>query len=380
MKLSHLWIMTLMELKRIRNDKRRLLILVIGAILPCLAFGFVANRSPQEISVAVFVDNFQQSSLFDRQETRQIIDEIDKSPVFSVSTVNSYRDAIQCLRNGNSRAIIVLQEGVTRLESIQVTTDATDLTVQETIRKELPPILEANSRRAAIMFLSEIGSSPQQAAQLVNPFSIDIKTNQVQEIQYMDLAAAPLIVLIIMGICLLAAVTGVTSERSKGTIERIFASPYRRTDIILSKMLALSLIAIIVSFVILLTLNLIFGIVLASQLLALIIVILVGINAVAFGLLVSAVTDTELESVAFGIMFYFLFMTLMGWIWPLETMHPIFRYIASMTPYMYAAHAIRHVNLVGWGLSQVWPDIAILCGFIMIQALGAAQILKREIR
>lgn len=380
MKLSHVRIMTLMELKRIYNDKREPLLLIFGAIILCLVAGLIGDRRPQDINVAVLVNRLEQPSIFEHQDTLQIISEIDKSAVFSVSRTNSLRDAMQLLNNSSIRAVIAMRENSTRLDSVQVTTDSTDYIVTHAILKELSPILKAHARQSTIEFLTTTGLSQQQANQVVNPFSIETKTNEWQEIKYFDLGATPLIVMIVLGICLLTAVTSVTAERTQGTIERIFSSPYKSSELILSKILARSVFAVIVSIIIVLTLKLVFNIALANFPLALIITILVGINAVVFGLLVSCITYVELESVSLGITSWFLFMIMMGFTWPIESMHPIFQFIASSTPYLYAVHAIRHVSLVGWGLSQAWLDLVILCVFIMAQTLIAMLLLKRKIR
>ena len=380
MKSGHLWIMTLMELKRIFNDKRQLLILILGSILICLAFGFVAHRSPQEIKVTVFVDQPQHLSLSGHKETRQIIADIDRSDVFSVFEAYSLSEAMQHLSDRRSRAVIVLSEGATVLEAIQVTIDVTDPIIQQAISAELSQILNAHSRHSAIDFLVHNGMSRDQATETIIPINISMQTNEWQNTKYFDFGALPTVIIIILGICLLISVTSITSERSKGTIERVFASPYKGSEFILSKMAANSVLAIISSIFIILTLKLVFDIALASPLWAVVITILAGINGVIFGLLISSVTYSELESVEVGILFWFVFMILMGFIWPLETMHPFFRYLAYLTPYLYGVHAIRHVSLVGWGLSQIWLDLIILCGFILVQALIAKQMLKREIK
>ena len=369
-----------MELRRIYHDKRRIVILVLGPILICLVFGSVSDRSPQDINVTVFVDQFQRLSPLGYEEARQIVADIDRSEVFSVSEVYSMGDAMQRLDDGVTRAVIVLEEGATGLQAVKVTVDVTDHIVQQTIYGQLPPILEAYSRQSAAEFLSSAGMPSQQATQIIAPHSMDITTNEWWEIKYFDFGASGVIILFVMGICLLMSVTAITSERSTGTIERLFASPYKGSEIILSKMLAYSLFAIVVATVIILTLKLAFDIVLGSIFLVFIIAILVGINAVVLGLLVSSATYTELESVLGGIMLWFMSLILMGFTWPLETMHPVLTYVSKLVPSSYGVHAIRNVNLTGWGFSEAWFDLVVLSGFILVQAVVAMQLLKREIR
>jgi ABC-2 type transport system permease protein len=380
LKLSHLWVTLRLELKRIYNDRRRVLILVLGPMLICLIFGSVYHSSPQGINVTVFVDHPGNSTSLPSMETRQLIAQIAESGTFTVSEVTSLSDAMHRMTAGVTRAVIVMEEGVTGLREIQVTTDVTDNMVQHTVESELAPIFEGYSRNLAVKYLSNTGVPLEKASQIVNPLSTDMTTNESTNLKAFDLGAPGVIVWVALGICLLMSATAITSERSKGTIERIFASPYKGSEIILSKMLAYSIFAAVVAFIIILTVKLVFDVVLGNVFLAFIITVLASVNAVIFGLLVSAVTFTEMESVLMGTMGWFLTIFLMGFVWPLETMYPIFQYIGHLTPYFYALHAMRRVNMIGWGYSSVWPDLVILIAFILAQAFLAMVVLKREIK
>lgn len=379
MKLSHLWVTTLMELKKIYNDKRRLLVLVLGPIIICLIYGAVSYQSPKDINVTVFIDKFNHLSSLEYEKTRQIVDDIDRSETFLVYEVYSLKDAVQRLNGGVTRATIIMEEGTNNLETIRVTVDVTDRIVQQAIMSELPSILAVHSRQSTIESLPG-GMSSQQSSQIVTPFSMALTTNENQTIKYFDFGASGVIVLFVLGISLLMAATAITSERSKGTIERIFASPYKDSEIIISKMLAYSLFAITVAVIIVLTLKLVFDIVLGNIFLMFFVTVLVGVNAVVLGLLVSAATYTELESILGAVSFWFLSLILMGFTWPLETMHHIFTYLSRLIPYSYGVHATRNINLAGWGLSQIWLDLVILSGFIVVQLLAVMLMLKREIR
>jgi ABC-type multidrug transport system permease subunit len=288
-------------------------------------------------------------------------------------------DAFERLSSGDTRAVVVLREGVASLETIDITIDVTDSIIQQIVYSELPQIIEAYTRQYAIEFLTDDGVSSQQASRIVQFFGVDITTNEWKDIEYFDFGASGVIVIFLMGICLLMSVTAITSERTSGTIERIFASPYKGSEFIISKMLAYTLVAIIVTALIIVTLKFMFNIVLGNILLVFLISILIGINAVILGLLVSAVTYTELESVLGGIVFWFLGLILMGFTWPFETMHPFFTYVSKLTPYSYGLHALRHVNLTNWSLDQIWFDLVVLLAFIVVQALLAIQFLRREI-
>jgi ABC-2 type transport system permease protein len=380
LKLSHLWVTLRLELKRIFNDRRQVLILVLGPMLVCLCFGLVYHSNPQGINVTVFVDHPGNSSSVPSVETRQLIAEIDGSETFTVSEVNSLSDATHRMTAGVTRAVIVMEEGVTGLREIQVTVDVTDSMVQQTVNRALPLIFEAYSKNLTVKYLTSSGVSSEQAAQIVTPFTTDIRTNQWTDLKAFDLGAPGVMVWIVLGICLLMATTAITSERSQGTIERIFASPYKGSEIILSKMLAYSFFAVLVALIILVTVKLIFDVALGNIFLAFLIAVLTGVNAVIFGILVSASTYSERESVIVGSSYWYLFMFLMGFVWPIETMHPILNYVSQFTPYYWAVTTMNHVDMVGWGFSMAWPALVILSAFIVAQAFVAMLLLRREIK
>ena len=380
MKLSHIPIIISMELKRIWHDKRRLIIFVLGPIILSIATGYTAYKTPYEINVTVLTEQFYQSSSFGIGESRQLINIIDNSSTFSVTEDYSLEEARQRLDSGATRAVIIISEGDSGIQDIEIIVDVTDPSIQNAVYSGLQDIFKQYSGSLSLQFLTRQGLPLEQAEGVTYPFELDLGTNSLQEGKFLDSYASALIIMFAMAIPLLASVTSITSERVKGTMERIFATPYKRSEIIISKMLANSIFALVVAILITGTLYLAFDVMLGNIFLVILIATLVGINAVIFGLLISSITYNELESVFVGTVFMFLFLIMMGFMWPFETMHPFFKYISQATPYTYGVAAIRHVNLVGWGFSDVWPDLVILCGFIAAQAIIAMQILRREVK
>jgi ABC-2 type transport system permease protein len=380
LKLSHLGITTLMELKKIIHDRRRLAVLVLGPVFLCLIFGYSAYYDPQNVTLAVYVDHFFSQSLPENAQTRQIIDDIDHTRTFNVDEVYSMEEAVQRLDRGLVRGIVVFQEGPSGLQKIEVTVDVTDRIVQQAITSDLPPILAAGSGQKSVQAMSAVGIGQDQTPRIITPFTVNFSDNKNRTLTQFDMGASGVMILFVVGISLIMASIAITSERSKGTIERIFASPLNRWVIILSKVLAYSLFAILIAFVIWLTLKLAFDITVGNVALILLFIVLASINAIIMGLLVSSVTYTELESVLGATIIWFLSMFLMGLTFPLESMHPMFTYFAKLIPFTYALNSVRNVNLIGWGFSETLPDLFILLGFLAVFTVAATILLRREIR
>lgn len=380
MKTDHLLISTLMELRRMYQNRRRMLILILGPVGVCLIFGLVFHHSPKEVDLTLFVDRFPHPTPSVLTDTTKLIDTIDRTDRFAVTRVYSLNDAFRRLSQGRTRAVVVIQEGETKLQGIRIIIDVKDRIVPPLIQIELPQVLNRYAQRAAIEFLSHKGMPLQQALKMVNPFGLELKTNEWKNIKYFDLAASGVMVLFIMGTCLLMSVTAITSERSSGTLERIFASPYKNSEIILSKLMAHTLLAMVVAALVIASLKLFFHIVLGNVFLVFLVFLFIGSNAVVLGLLVSAMTNTELESVMGGIICWFQAMMLMGFTWPLETMHPAMAWVSRLNPFSYGLKAIKHVNLNHWGLTQIWFELVVLLVAILIQAFLAIRFLRQAVR
>jgi ABC-2 type transport system permease protein len=188
-----------------------------------------------------------------------------------------------------------------------------------------------------------------------------------------------MMVVLAMSIPLSLSLITITSERMRGTLERIFVTPYDKVEIIGGKMLAFSLLAVLIALMVTGTLKVLFHIALGNPGLILLTTILVGINGVVFGLLVSSLTRTDIESITVGILGIFAFMGLMTFLVPWETMHPAAKFISRLLPYTYGIRAIRLINMTGAGFYEIWKDLAILLTAIFVQLFITIPVLKREI-
>jgi ABC-2 type transport system permease protein len=344
--LSQLGTATLLEVKKIIHDRRRIAILILGPVILCLVFGLIGYYNPRNVDLAVYVEHASSGSV-NLASTQQIIEKIRQSPTFNVEEVSSLDDAVSRLKRGLTRAAVVFREGTTDLQKIEITIDVTDSIIQQTVTAELSKILMDNARQSALQTLEANGMPQAMASAIITPFEINLSTNEARPLTNTDMLGSGLIVLFVVGISVIMSSIAVTSERSKGTIERIFASSFSRWVFIGSKALANSIFGIAIALIVWLTLKLAFNITMGNMGLVLLLTALTSVTAIIMGLLISSVTYSESESVLGAVMIWLTSLFLMGINWPLETMHPIFTYVAKLMPFTYALNSLRNVNLVG---------------------------------
>lgn len=169
-------------------------------------------------------------------------------------------------------------------------------------------------------------------------------------------------------------------ERASGTIERLLASPVRRSEIVIGYLLGFGLFALMQSLVILLFTVYALGVKLAGSLAAAFVVeaTLVAV-AVVMGIFFSFFARNELQVIQFIPILIIPQVVLSGFVTPIETMWEPLRWLAIAMPMTYANAALRSVIIRGWSLGTTARELAVLAGFFVLFTLLASRLLKRQV-
>ena len=168
-----------------------------------------------------------------------------------------------------------------------------------------------------------------------------------------------LFVFLISGIALLR-------ERTTGTLERVLATPIKRSEIVFGYLLGYGIFAIIQTLIIVFFSIYLLNIHLAGSLgYVLLINILLAIAALVMGIFISTFANSEFQMVQF-IPIVAIPQVFFSGIFPLENMTPWLSNIGYLFPLRYAGDALTNIMIKGQGWSDIWFDIFILFIFILI--------------
>jgi ABC-2 type transport system permease protein len=186
--------------------------------------------------------------------------------------------------------------------------------------------------------------------------------------------------LLLILMALLLTSLAVVRERELGTLEQLMVSPINPKELILGKTIPV-LIVCLVDLALITTLAILwFHIPLRGSvgalLLASFLYVMAGLGA---GLFVSTISKTQQE--AFLTMFLFLLpgIILSGFMYPIDTMPPVFEYLTLLNPIRYFMEMVRGIFLKGQGVADLWVHLLVLAGMSMIVVSGASRRFRKSL-
>jgi len=166
-------------------------------------------------------------------------------------------------------------------------------------------------------------------------------------------------VFLITGIALL-------KERTSGTLERLLATPIKRSEIVAGYMIGYGLFAFLQTTIIVLFGIYVLDIVhVGSIWLVLLINIVVALVSLSLGALLSSFAASEFQMMQF-IPLVIVPQIFFSGIFPLDNMAEWLQNVGRIMPLYYAADALNGVMYKGYSFSDILPDLAILASFALV--------------
>ena len=155
-------------------------------------------------------------------------------------------------------------------------------------------------------------------------------------------------------------------ERTSGTLERLLATPVKRSEIVYGYMLSYGLIAIFQTAVVVLAAIWLLDVEVVGNLFNVIIVnVVLALVALAFGILLSTLAKSEFQMMQF-IPLVIMPQLFFSGIIPLSSMGNWAQTVGKFLPLTYSGDAMSQIILYGRGIGDVLPNIGVLLIFLVI--------------
>ena len=359
-------------LAQFRHDHRTLGILFVTPLVVLGLFALLFRTDAPLPTVGVVAS--------DGALSEAIVEALADSDAIETVQAGSADEAEERVREGELDAYVDLPsepdaEGVVRPEVVVEGTD-----------QRLGAIVPAALQRAVVAALAELAPSPPPGAPVSALPSVEVEVRSIfggdEELDTLDLFGGPFIGLLIFFLVYVVTSVSFLRERSLGTLERLMASPLRRTEIVVGYMLGFTIVALVQAAEVLG-----FGLVVldlynaGSVWLIFGIEVLLAVGAVNLGIFLSTFARNEFQAVQFIPLVVVPQVLLSGLLVPIDAEPEWLQWISNALPLTYAVDALREVMLRGADLATaaIQLDVTVLAGFCVLVIVAAAATLRREV-
>jgi ABC-2 type transport system permease protein len=354
------------EFRQIGRDRRTLLILLFVPAFFLLLYGYALNFDVRNIRLAV---KDQDRST----ESRELISAFVNSGYFDLVAVTERdEEIVRLIDRGQARAALVVpprfgrDASTGRPTSVQVIINGDNANTATTVMSYAQVLLAGVSAkyevrdRPALQMESRVWYNPELRSALF--------------------LVPGLIAYIAMLTAVVSTSLSIVREKEIGTMEQVRMAPVGPLTYVVGKTVPYFFVSIASSMGIVALAMLLFGLPMrGSWVMLFLAVSLFLVGALAFGLLVSTMADTQ--QVAFQIALltsYLPTLMLSGFIFPISSMPTFLQVITYIVPARYFLVALRGIVLKGVGPEVFWRELVALVVFATVIVSLASIRLKRE--
>jgi drug efflux transport system permease protein len=339
------------ELRQIARDPRTLLILIFVPAFFLLLYGYALNFDIRHVRLVV---EDRDSS----PESRSVVSAFINSGYFDFAgAVYDVKQAERALDLNDARAVLVIAEGfgrdvrTGRIAPVQVIISGDN----------------ANTATAVLGYAGSILRTVNQelapgGADLVPPLSVEPRIWYNPELRSTLFLVPGLIAYIAMITAVASTALSIVREKESGTIEQIRMAPLDTFSFVVGKTIPYFIIALASSALIIAASMLLFGLPMRGEWLSLLVALsLFLIGALATGILISTIADSQQLAFQMALLISFLpTIMLSGFIFPINSMPQALQLITHLVPARYFLIALRGIVLKGTALGPLLPQLAAL--------------------
>lgn len=366
--MSGAWAVAVKELRQIRRDRRTLAILVVIPTFFLFLFGYALNFDIRHITLAV--EDRDGSA-----ESRALVAAFARSAYFDVvEVVTPGADVAGAVDRGEARVVLVVPgdfgAAVTAGDpvDVQVIVDGDNANTAATVVAYVEGVLR--------LATAGLGGRPPGPRVTVEP-----RVWYNPELNSTVFLVPGLIAFISMITAVVSTALSIVREKERGTIEQVRMSPISTLAFVTGKTVPYLVLSLVGAMAIIVAAMIFFDLPMRGSWWALLVVVtLFLVGALATGLLVSTLANTQ--QVAFqaaSLIAMLPTLLLSGFIFPIASMPAVLQYISAVVvPARYFVVALRGIVLKGVPLPLLWqPLLALTAYAVVVLGLSAVRLARR---
>jgi ABC-2 type transport system permease protein len=368
-----LWAVIAKELRQLRRDRVTMVMIVVIPVVQLVIFGYAINLNVRGLPAGL-VDEA------DTAGSRAVVmDLLATDVVDPVAEARTPHELVDMLRRGTISVGIVVPEDFERRRAegrpaVQVLVDGSDTAVQAAATQLAQVPVGGATVRPANRGRGEAYSSVPFAPQ---PVSVVAFYNP-QRRSAVNIVPGLIGVILTLTMVLFTAVA-VVRERERGHLELLIATPIRRSELMVGKVVPYVAIGLVQTTMILALGRWVFLVPIRGSVLE--VYLASGLLIVAnlsFGLLISTQARSQMQAMQMTTFVLLPSILISGYLFPFAGMPVLVQWVAELLPMTHFVRLIRGVMLRGASLFELWPDVLALATFAAaMMTLAIARFRKR---
>ncbi len=322
------------EAKHILRDRRTMLILFGMPVVLMLLFGFAISTDVKDVRTVVVTSQTD-------HRTQAAVERLAQSEYFTITqTARTPQEAERIIRSQKADMAVVFANGfASKKGGVQFIVDGSD----------------PNMAQQWTNYAQQVILNPQSS--LVN---VRMLYNPQMKSAYNFVPA--IMGMLLMLVCAMMTSISIVREKEKGTMELLLVSPVRPLMVIIAKAVPYLVLAFCILITILLMARYVLDVPLQGSVLWILFVSAIYILlALALGLLISNIAQTQLVALLMSAMVLLMpVIMLSGMMFPVESMPQVLQWIAAVVPPRYYIDAMRKLMIMGVGIGEVMKEVAVL--------------------
>jgi ABC-2 type transport system permease protein len=379
------------ELRQLVRDHGTLAMIAGIPTLQLVLFGYAINLDVRHVPTALL--DHSRTSL-----SRKLVGELEATQAFRFTrAIETEAEGTALLQRSEVGAVVVIPSDLDRRlqrgrgAEVSILADASNPTVARAVAAageglgqrlaaRYQPLAAADggiARRAPADQRTRFG--PEADAVRAAPVRLAVLPFYNPESRTAVFIVPGLIGVILTMTMMLMTALAVVRERERGTFEFLIATPVRRTEVMVGKILPYILVGYLQVTIILSLGWWLFDVPIQGSLLDLAAASLVFIAAMlTMGLLISSLAATQFQSVQMAFFFFLPSMLLSGFMFPFEAMPEPAQWIGEVLPLTHFLRIVRGILLKGAPIENLLVEVAAVAAFLVAGlAVAAAAFRKR---
>jgi ABC-2 type transport system permease protein len=374
--LTRVWNLTSKELLQLWRDKMILLFVFFGPISELALVAWATSGDIQHVPTAI-VDR-------DRSPTsRRLVRALENTKTFDADYFPLDEEEAWALVEAGSALVAVLvppgfEEGLVALDrgpvQVQMILDGADPSAARVAQMSAEGTVAAFAQEIA---LERLGHVVDQWGEVIR---LDLRVWFNEELKTSNYEVPSELGFMLVGVALMLASLGIARERELGTLEQLMVTPLRSTELILGKALPVLLLSYLNFLLMLALVVFVFKVPMrGSWPLLLTIAFFYLLIEMVWGLMISAVSRTQIQALLVAFMLMMIEVVFSGYAFPVENMPWLLQRIANFVPIKHWLLVLRGILLKGAGVEIFWKELLSLAALGVVINVVTVFFLRRRL-